>query len=100
MVIRCVGLIKKLLTDPPGAFCSPTQLYATWSFNMEASSNQMASLTVFGCSRAFPFCICYETTGCCNGERAVPKGAFANRVPVWTENDQRSIDQILSRPNL
>ena len=61
MVIRCVGLINKLLTDPPGALCSPTQLYATWSFNMEASSNQMASLTVFGCSRAFPFCICYET---------------------------------------
>ena len=61
MVIRCVGLISKLLTDPPGALCSPTQLYATWSFNMEASSNQMASLTVFGCSRAFPFCICYET---------------------------------------
>ena len=43
MVIRCVGLINKLLTDPPGALCSPTQLYATRSFNMEATSNQMAS---------------------------------------------------------
>ena len=102
MVIECVGLINKLLTSLPGAFCSPTQLYATWSFDMVATSNQMASVEPHGVwmQQGIPLCICYEMTGYWNGERALSKGAFSNRIPVWTKNDQRSMDQILSRPTL